>query len=82
MKFLLVLILFCNVSMAQVASTPELKRFDSRLLNLEYEYSVDRCFWRYEICELKKNDDCWETHEKCVITQSKRYEYLRKLHGV
>lgn len=82
MKFLAILTLFCaSLGFAQVASTPELKQLDFRLLNLEYEHSVEKCFVYLEFCKLKNTEKCQENHEVCVVSETRKYKNLLKLHG-
>ena len=73
-----------SVVKVDAAEAVDLRKLDYRLLNLEYEHSVEKCFIYLEICNLKAGGEskaCWKTHEACVINESKRYQHLREVHG-
>jgi hypothetical protein len=72
LKALILSIMLSTAAMAQQASTPELRGIDFRLLNIEYEHNIEKCFLYYEICELKKADQCWDRHERSVIGTTKK----------
>lgn len=59
----------------------EVKTMDFRLLNLEYEHNVQNCFNQYDFCVLKRGEDCWKKHEKCVIETTKWYKKILKIRG-
>ena len=59
----------------------ELRNLDYRVLNLQYEFQIQKCFYQYDFCVLKKEDDCWQKHEKCVIEKTKFYKHLLKVRG-
>lgn len=90
-RYLLLGLMYCTLSCASASKVQpdvrmerlekEVRNLDFRTLYLEYELHIQKCFWKYDVCVVRRDLDCWKKHERCVIEITKGYRQRLKIRG-